>query len=337
MNVNAIILAAGKGTRMNSDAPKCAHIIIDKPMVEYVYDSVSGAGIKDIITIVGYKKEVIERILAGKCKFAVQEQQLGTAHAVLMAEKYLKDKEGLTLIAIGDMPFISKDTYAGLIGNHMQNKADLTVLTTEHPEPYGYGRIIRNDNDEIVEIVEEKDCDKYQRRISEINASVYVVDNKKLFLSLHLIKRKNYQNEYYLTDIVKYFNQQGHKTNGYKISDFHQISGVNDQIQLVEMEEILRQKIIRKHLMNGVAIHSPHTVIIGQDVKIENGSIIYPGSIIVKKTLIGKNTEIGPYSIIDNAVIKEGTQACCSYIKDSTIVEGSKIGPYAKIVTNITE
>jgi bifunctional UDP-N-acetylglucosamine pyrophosphorylase/glucosamine-1-phosphate N-acetyltransferase len=331
MNVSAVILAAGKGTRMNSDVPKCAHLIIDKPMIRYVYDSIAGAGIEDIITVVGYKKEVIKRILAGKCRFAVQEQQLGTAHAVLMAEEYLRDKEGITLIAIGDMPLISKDTYAGLITSHIQNKADLTVLTADHPDPYGYGRIIRGENGEITEIVEEKDCDTYQRRITEINASVYAVDNKKLFATLRLIKDNNQQKEYYLTDIVKHFRNQGYKVSDYQVPDYHQISGVNDQIQLTEMEEYLRQKIIRKHLINGVTIHSPHTVMIGLDVKIENGVIIFPGTIILKASSIGKGALIGPYAFVDNAIVNEGAKIYYSSVKNTTVASNEVIGPYVSV------
>ena len=331
MNVNAVILAAGKGTRMNSDVPKCAHIIIDKPMVEYVYDSLSGAGIKNVITVVGYKKEVIEKILAGKCQFAVQEQQLGTAHAVLMTEEYLRDEEGITLIAIGDMPLINRETYAGLVNSHIKNNVDLTVLTTDHPNPYGYGRIIRDEDGEITEIVEEKDCDTYQRRITEINASVYAVDNKKLFSTLRLIKDNNKQKEYYLTDIVKHFRAQGYKVHGYQISDHMQISGVNDQIQLTEMEEFLRQKIIRRHLSNGVTVHSPHTVVIGSDVKIENGVDVYPGSIIIKKSFIGKGSEIGPYAYIDNTLVNQGAKIYYSHVKNATIAANDIIGPHVNV------
>jgi bifunctional UDP-N-acetylglucosamine pyrophosphorylase/glucosamine-1-phosphate N-acetyltransferase len=208
MDIRAIVLAAGKGTRMNSDTPKCANYIIDKTMVEYVVDSLLGAKIKDIITVVGYRHEVIEQILRNKTKYALQEEQMGTAHAVMMAESYLKGKLGLTLIAIGDMPFVTKETYANLIAHHIQNDADLTVLTTEHPNPSGYGRIIR-ENDEVLEIVEDKDCTREQRAIQEINASIYAVDNILLFESLRDIKSNNKQKEYYLTDIVKIFRDNG--------------------------------------------------------------------------------------------------------------------------------
>lgn len=334
MDINAIVLAAGKGTRMNSDEPKCAHYIIDKTMVEYVVDSLIGAKIKEIITVVGYRREVIEDILRGKTKFAYQEEQLGTAHAVLMAEEHLKGKEGLTLIAIGDMPFITKNTYSNLISSHIQSGADLTILTTEHPNPYGYGRIIRDENEEVLEIVEEKDCTKKQRAITEINASIYVVDNLKLFEMIHEIKSNNNQHEYYLTDIVKIFKQRGFKVSAYKTSDYNEISGVNDKIQLMEMEEVLRNKIIRKHLANGVTIHSPQTVVIGLGVKLEPGVIIRPGSIIVENSEIKKNAIIGPYAEIKSSVVHQNAAVKFSRIKDSVIAENTIIGPYIDMVEN---
>lgn len=334
MKINGIVLAAGKGTRMHSETPKCAHYIIDKTMVEYVVDSLKAAKINNIVTVVGYKREIIENILRGKSKFAYQEQQLGTAHAVLTAEEHLKDKDGLTLIAIGDMPFITKETYSSLVASHIQNEADLTVLTTEHPTPYGYGRIIRNDEDEIMEIVEEKDCDELQKNIQEINASVYVADNKKLFALLHKIKSHNNQKEYYLTDIVKIFKQHSYKVLGHKISDYKEISGVNDQVQLMEMEEQIKDKIIKRHLLNGVTIHSPLTVVIGVDVKLNPGCIIMPGSIIVRKSIVEKNAIVGPYSQIIDSVIKEGAVVRYSRIKESEVEANSKLGPYINMYKN---
>lgn len=334
IDIRAVVLAAGKGTRMNSDDPKCAHYIIDKTMIEYVLDSLNGAKIDDIITVVGYRSEVIEEIAKGRCRFAYQKEQLGTAHAVLMTEEYLKDKDGLTLIAIGDMPFVSKTTYSSLIAAHIQEKADLSILTTDHPQPYGYGRIVRNENDEVLEIVEEKDCTKLQRAIQEINASIYLVDNKKLFESIREIKSNNHQNEYYLTDIVKIFKKKGYKLNAYKASNYQEISGVNDKVQLVEMEETLRNKIIKKHLANGVTIHNPSTVTIGVDVKIASGAIIRENTLIVSKSVVEKNCKIGPFTEVKNSVIGEGTTIKFSYVKDSNIEKDTKIGPFVFVENN---
>lgn len=333
MDIRAIVLAAGKGTRMNSDTPKCANYIIDKTMVEYVVDSLLGAKIKDIITVVGYRHEVIEQILGNKTKYALQEEQLGTAHAVLMAESHLKGKLGLTLIAIGDMPFVTKETYANLIAHHIQNDADLTVLTTEHPNPSGYGRIIR-ENDEVLEIIEDKDCTREQRAIQEINASIYVVDNILLFETLREIKSNNKQKEYYLTDIVKIFREKGLKVLGYQTSDYREISGVNDKIQLMEMENVLRERIIRKHLINGVTIHNPQTVTIGVDVKLQAGCVIMQGSIVTEGSIVEKDAIIGPYSEIKNSQVGQDSVVKFSRIKNSVIKPGIKVGPYVNMCGN---
>ncbi|HNZ50073.1 MAG TPA: NTP transferase domain-containing protein [Bacilli bacterium] len=334
MKVFGIVLAAGKGTRMRSEEPKCAHYIIDKTMVEYVVDSLKGARIQDIITVVGYRHEVIEEILGDRSRYALQEQQLGTAHAVMMAEPFLKDEEGLTLIAIGDMPLVSKETYASLIGFHLQSGSDLTVLTTEHPTPYGYGRVVRDEADEIVEIVEEKDCDEIQKNITEINSSIYVADNQKLFKYIHFIKNNNSQKEYYLTDIVKVFKEHGLSVRAHKTNNYREISGVNDKVQLMIMENELIEKINRRHLQNGVTIHSPQTVVIGMDVKCRPGSVINTGSIIIQNSIIEKGAIIGPYSEIKNSIIDEGARVKYSKIKDSHIKVNSRVGPYVNMIRN---
>lgn len=331
MEIKAVILAAGKGTRMNSEEPKCAHYIIDKSMVEYVVDSLNGAKVKDIITVVGYKKEVLEEILKNKTQFAYQEEQLGTAHAVWMAEEHLQNFNGLTLITTGDMPFISKNTYSNMIAKHIMENADLTLLSTDHPNPYGYGRIVRDANDEVVEIVEEKDCTKSQRSIKEINASIYLIDNQKLLASIHEIRSDNSQNEYYLTDIVKIFKKKNYKVYGYKTNDFNEVSGVNDKNQLSEMEEMLRKKIIKQHLANGVTIHNQQTVTIGVDVKIASGATINENSIIVNNSVIGKNSIIGPFTKIDNSKVGEGAIIKGSFIENSSIQSNAIIGPFAYI------
>jgi bifunctional UDP-N-acetylglucosamine pyrophosphorylase/glucosamine-1-phosphate N-acetyltransferase len=160
MEMSAVILAAGKGTRMKSELPKCAHQIIDKPMVEYVVDSLKELKVQNIIAVVGYGKETIMNLLKDKVQYVIQEEQLGTAHAVKQARPLLEGKEGITIIAIGDMPFIKKETFYSLVLNHMQERADVTVLTVDHPQPYGYGRILRDDNGQVLRIIEERDCTK---------------------------------------------------------------------------------------------------------------------------------------------------------------------------------
>lgn len=329
--MSAIILAAGKGTRMKSDMPKCAHTIIDKPMLEYVIDSLKALKIQNIVAVVGYGKEKLMEAVGDKVLYAIQEEQLGTGHAVMQAKSFLQGKEGITIIAIGDMPFIKKETLYSLIINHMQERADLTVLTVDHPQPYGYGRIYRNDKNQVVRIIEEKDCTKEQTDITEINASVYAVDNKLLFDSLDLIKNDNTQKEYYLTDIVDIFIQKGYRVNGYRANDYKELSGINNKLQLMEMECDLQKKIIEKHLLSGVTIHSPYTVVIGKDVMIESGVVINANTQIIGKSEIYKDAVIGPNSMINNSIIKARAIIESSIVVDSVIEENETITPFSNI------
>lgn len=334
MQVYAIILAAGKGTRMNSDLPKCAHPIIDKPMIHYVFDALSEVKPSEIITVVGYKREVIEKALNRKTKFAVQEEQLGTAHAVLSTKQFLEGKEGNTIIAIGDMPFITKKSYYNMLNSHLREENDITILTTFHPNPYGYGRIIRDEDGEVIEIVEERDCNEKQRVINEINSGVYVVNNLKLYKALEKIQNNNKQNEYYLTDIVKILKEQGDKVGTYTVDDYHEISGVNDKYQLVEMEKKLQENIIKKHLLAGITIENPRTVVIGSNVNIKKGVIIRPNTIIVGDTTIDSNSIIGPNSEIENCTIGKNVVIKHSVVQNSTIEDGKVIGPFEHIENN---
>lgn len=334
MEISAIVLAAGKGTRMRSELPKCAHMIIDKPMVEYVIDALKEVKIKNIVTVVGYGRDIIQKLLKDKCQFAIQDEQLGTAHAVKQARSILEGKEGITIIAIGDMPFIRKETFYSLIINHMQECAKLTVLTVEHPQPYGYGRIIRDDNGNVLKIVEEKDCTKDETAIREINSSVYAVDNELLFDALDEIANDNSQKEYYLTDLVKVFNKKGYKVNGYKTNDYNELSGINNKLQLSDMEIEYQKKIIERHLLNGVSIHNPPTVVIGKDVVINQGVTIMPNTYVTGKSVIGKNTILGPGSDIRNSIIGENVRITYSIIENSEIKNNEVIGPYKVIKDN---
>ena len=236
MNTHAIILAAGKGTRMHTDLPKCAYPFLGKPMVSYIIESLKKAGIKEIITVVGYKKEDLIKCLPNDVKVAVQTEQLGTGHAVMAAKDSLSSLDGITLIFPGDMPLIDCDTINSLVKEHLDKKNALTVVTTVLDDALKYGRIYR-ENGHIKKIVEFKDCTPEQLEIKEINSGLFCVDTKVLFEALKKVQNHNNQHEYYLTDIVEIIGRD-HQVDSVVIKDGFILTGINDLDALAEAEAI---------------------------------------------------------------------------------------------------
>ena len=201
----AIILAAGQGTRMKSKLYKVLHPVCGKPMVDHVLTEIEKNNMDEIVTVVGHGAEMVEKTLGDRTKYALQAEQLGTGHAVLQAEKLLGDKDGMTLIACGDTPLFTAKTFEELFEYHKSKGAVATVLTAHAENPFGYGRIIRNEIGIVEKIVEQKDATVEEATVKEINTGVYCFDNKELFAALHQIKNDNAQGEYYLPDVMEIF------------------------------------------------------------------------------------------------------------------------------------
>lgn len=205
----AIILAAGQGTRMKSKLYKVLHQVCGKPMVEHVLNQITANNMDEVVTIVGHGAEAVEETLGDRTKYALQAEQLGTGHAVMQAEKILGGKSGMTLIACGDTPLFTAQTFEELFEYHQTKKAVATVLTARAPNPFGYGRIIRNNIGIVEKIVEQKDATPQEAAVNEINTGVYVFDNEELFKALHKLNNNNAQGEYYLTDLMEIFKNEG--------------------------------------------------------------------------------------------------------------------------------
>jgi bifunctional UDP-N-acetylglucosamine pyrophosphorylase/glucosamine-1-phosphate N-acetyltransferase len=236
----AVILAAGKGTRMKSDLPKVVHRIEGKCLVDYVIEAARGADVSDICLVVGYKHEVVEREITNKdVHFALQPEQLGTGHAVKCAREFLGDK-GETLILFGDTPLITAETLRKLAAYHEEKKNAVTVLSATVEDPTGYGRIIRDGEGNFVKSVEHKDATEQERQSREINSGMYLFDTAELKLALDLIRPNNAQGEYYLPDTLTIIKEKGLRVDAYALSDATDITGVNDQTQLAEAAEIIR-------------------------------------------------------------------------------------------------
>ncbi len=242
--MKSIVMAAGKGTRLQSEnfnLPKVLRQADGKALIDYVLENVPFIKKEDTVIIVGYMKEKVMEHLGDEYKFAVQKEQLGTGHAVMMAEEALKEYTGNVIVLSGDMPLISKKTYENIVSFHSENRCDCTVLTCVTDKKLPFGRIIK-ENDIVINIVEEKDCTEEQKKIKELNAGVYVFDCKKLFENLKNIENTNAQSEYYLTDVPKLMAAKGCKVMSFPIFDEIEITGVNTQEDLNYVENILKNK-----------------------------------------------------------------------------------------------
>ena len=237
--LRVIILAAGKGTRMNSDLPKVLHKLQGKALIDYVIDESELLDPKEIILVVGFKKEQVIKHTKNRIhlKYATQVQQLGTGHAVLQTKELLKNKKGHILILYGDVPNIKASTLMPIVDDHISNNRDLTLITAEIDDPSGYGRIIRDENGNLLKIIEEKDCNNNEKKIKEWNPGIYIFKTKEVFRILNSIKTNNASKEYYLTDAIGLAQQSNMKIKAIKIANSYEVIGINTADQLKELED----------------------------------------------------------------------------------------------------
>ena len=333
MNFKAIVLSAGKGTRMKSKLPKVVHKVCGKEMVNHVITASKSAGVQEVVTILGHQHDIVESVLPEGTVSVIQKEQLGTGHAVKIAKEHIKDDDTVVILC-GDTPLVKGDTLKKLFSYHLENDFHATVLTAETENPRGYGRIIRDNNDKLLKIVEEKDANSQEKLIKEINSGIYCFNGKSLREALDLIKNDNSQGEFYLTDTIYIMRDKGLNVGAFKGSDIEEVIGVNSKVELAKAESIMRKQINEKHMLNGVTIIDPNSTYIDLDVKIEQDTIIYPGvslqgnTKIERECIIGANTSIVDSKIGNNTDIKNST------IIESTVGENTNIGPYAYLRPN---
>lgn len=329
MSYSAIILAAGKGVRMRSQMPKVVHQVAGRPMVWYVVNAVREAGIDDITLVVGHGREMVEKALEGEnLHFAVQEQQLGTGHALMQAQDSIDPANTLIVLA-GDTPLLEGATVKKLLEYHQQQGAEATVLSAVLPDPYGYGRIIRQADGGLERIVEEKDASPEEKKIAEINTGMYCFQASSVFNALAQINTANAQGEYYLTDVLPILKKGGYKVAVLAIEEIDQIHGINDRVQLSRAESIIRQKQNQVLMRSGVTIMAPENTYIDSQVEIGMDTVIYPFTIIEGHTRIGQNCIIGPYSRINDSFIGNDVVIENSRVKQAHIADRCNIGPFA--------
>ncbi len=333
-DLTVLILAAGKGKRMKSEVPKALHQILGRPLLYYILSTARELNPKNIFVITGHKKEMVGDYIKNNfpgVKIIVQEDQSGTAHAVYTAKKKKGNFGKDILILPVDTPLIGAEILKKLIKSKDRSKSEASLITLLLPDPRGYGRIVKNRQGNIAKIIEETDTSAREKKISEVNSSIYCFRTESLFENIQKIKTQNTQNEYYLTDIIEMLVGAGKKVNCLKVPDYTEVMGINDRLQLSELEDIMKKRINENLMKNGVTIRDPHSCYIESTVMVEKDVIIEPSCFIRGKTMIGKNSVIGPFCQITDTAIGEGTRINASIVIGSHIGRNNNIGPYSYI------
>jgi len=329
MNCSAVILAAGKGVRMHSHMSKVVHRVAGIPMIKHVVNAVNQAGIEKITLVVGQQQEQIKDLFIDKhLHYAVQAEQLGTGHALLQAYSQVEDDD-MVLVVAGDTPLLQASTLQELIAHHHNNQAMATVLSTNIDEPFGYGRIVRDENGQFERIVEEKDAGLDEKKICEINSGMYCLQVKEAFAALQQLGSSNAQGEYYLTDILEILKNKGHKVEIFLTQARDDIYGINNREQQAEAEKIMRRRKNKELMMAGVTIIDPETTFIDYEVRIGMDTIIYPFTIIEGQSTIGESCLIGPSSHINDSFVGDHVKIENSRVKEAHIGDECNIGPFA--------
>lgn len=330
----SVILAAGMGTRMKSKTPKVLHRVCGKPLCKWVIDASKEAGAENVCVIVGHKAEMVKDVLGGECSFALQEEQKGTGHAVMQAAETIKQSKGEIVILNGDTPLVTAETVKKAIEYHRGEGNRATVITAVLSDASGYGRIVRDAGGGVLKIVEQKDASEEEKKIREVNSGMYVFDKDSLLFALGRITPNNAQGEYYLTDTLEILLNAGKKVGAYAVEDNYEISGINDRVQLSEAEAVMRSRINRAYMRNGVTMRIPESIYIEADVEIGEDTVIEQNVTLKSGTKIGRNCVVGQGSVLDGALIHDNVNILSSVILNSEIDEGTHVGPFAYIRPN---
>ncbi|SDG76387.1 bifunctional UDP-N-acetylglucosamine diphosphorylase/glucosamine-1-phosphate N-acetyltransferase GlmU [Desulfosporosinus hippei] len=326
-NLVAVIMAAGKGTRMKSKLPKVMHTLAGKTLVEHVLDMVGKVGVNRPLVIVGHGRESVEACINNRAEIVIQTEQLGTGHAVLQAMPYVEDDQTV-LVLSGDQPLLRSETLNALVELHQAQGASATVLTAFIEQPFGYGRIIKKGVD-LVRIVEEKDASPEEREIKEINTGTYCFKGSALKAALSKITTQNAQGEYYLTEVFDIFLKNQEKILTYSTTSSYEALGINSRGQLAEAEAIVRKSILDYWMAEGVTIVDPSSTFIGIDVELAQDVTILPFTRLLGKTVIEEDAVIGPQTTIDDCIVRCGAAVTYTVARDSEIGEGCNIGPFS--------
>ena len=332
MNRYAIILAAGKGTRMQSLDPnhsKVSYPILGKPIINYVIDALKPLGFSKEVVVVGFGGEVTKKLVEKDCDVVWQKEILGTGHAVMQTKGLLEGLEGDTLIIYGDTPLVSAHTIEKIIHIHEKEHNALTVVSSILPDATGYGRLIREEKtNRLLAIREETDCSEYELGINEANTGICVVDNQVLFKYLNKLTDNNARKLLYLSQFVELLNEDKLPIGTFVVEEMEEVFGINDRIQLAYVAKVMRKRVNHKLMLEGVSMEDPDSTYISPEVVIGKDTVIFANTTIMGKCEIGNANEIGPNAILENVKMGNNNKVISSTIRNKVIKDNEKIGPY---------
>ena len=307
--IKAVVLAAGKSKRMKSDTTKVVHKILGKEIINYLLDSLVRVGIPEsgIILVCGDNIEEVKAVVKRKVCYAIQKEQLGTAHALLSAKEYIEDFSGDLLVTVGDNPYITAGELQRLLDHHRESQAQCTFISALFPfTPPPYGRVIRDENNEVTGVVEEIDATPAQLEIREVNSSIYLFDNDVVYPLLAKIGNANAKGEYYLTDVIGLLKERNRRVEAVIAADYFISIGINNRWELQEAQKKFNEARMKSlALETGVTFLQPESITIEHDVEIGKDTIIYPSTYLAAGTRIGKNCHIGPFVYLQGVEIKD--------------------------------
>lgn len=336
MDKYAIILAAGKGTRMNSRDPnhsKVSYPILGKALINYVLDILAPLEIKQTITVVGFGGEATKRLVEDRSTVVWQKEIIGTGHATLECEGYLGDKDGITIVTAGDKPLIRTQTLQHALHKFEKDGDDLLVISSYLMNPKGYGRILREKpSRRVLAVREEKDCNEYEKEIPEVNSGIYLFNNKLLFKYLNKALETRKGKEFNITEIIEMIVFDGYQVSSYVCEDPIEIFSINDRINLGYAGKVIRKRINQRLMLDGVSIEDPSTTYISPEAVIGKDTVIHPNTTIMGKTVIGEGNLIGPNTYIEDATIGNENHLRQVSIVRSNISDNQVLDPFSSLV-----
>ena len=331
--LKTVILAAGMGTRMKSDLPKCLHEILGHPMLYYVIEAARECGSDEICVVIGHKGDMVRAAFADQkdITFVVQAEQKGTGHAVMMAQDFIGEEDCDVMILFGDTPLVRGSVLQEMRHAHAKQRNAVTVLSAHLDDPSGYGRILRDDQNRFLGSVEHKDASMEELKIHEVNSGIYCFSSEALLYSLSRINNHNRQGEYYLPDTIRILLDSDRKAEALMTRSKSVVKGVNNREQLLESQMILKERINHGHMEKGVSIMDEYSILISPEAVIGQDTRIMPGTVIEGQTVIGSQCVIGPNAHLINAVLGDRVQVASSTVRNASVADDTFVPPYQLI------